>query len=124
MADTLAALLAELQAMPPRARRSILRELSPAERMLLDARLQEAAVEPGTSGETDQRFSPWLDSCVHAARTETGGTRMTSATRQALLRSVDAITGVVPTKAADPHGSGRSLFDTVNGLLSPRRMRL
>ena len=121
MADTLAALVTELEAMAPGARRSILRSLSADERALLVARLDAAAV--GTDAPAEERFSPWLAAAVHAARSDAADTRMTSASRQALMRSADAIMGVVPTRTATTPGGGRSLFDTVNGLLSPRRLR-
>lgn len=127
VSDSLAVLAGELQAMPPRARRAILRALTGVERQALETYLEEGPVADARPVETSGGFSPWLSARIGVARGEAGAgpsaDRMTQATRQVLLRSVDAINGTARSPAKGPDNSGRSLFDAVNGMLSPRRMR-
>lgn len=125
VSDTLASLAQELEAMPPRARRAILRSLTSAEREMLATRAQDGAVSPHESATDADRFSPWLALLVQQARTGMEGqeaARMTAASRQLLVRSADAISG-----SAQPPGThqlpGRSLFDAMGGFLSQRRAK-
>jgi len=121
--DSLESLINDLQAMPPRARRAILRSLTTAER--------EALADYAGSGSTQLaeadgtgRFSPWLASRIRQARN--GGAldpldHMTAATREALLRGVDDMIGRErPRAPRSSPASGRSLFDAFGGFLSPR----
>jgi hypothetical protein len=125
--DSLANVLDDLQAMTPRDRRAVLRSLTPAERDMLGATLDQAPAPEDPLREGGQLFSPWLAACLHRARSDSssdGATgRMTAASRQALIRSAEAIEGSQRPEGNAATGTGRSLFDAVNGMLSPRKGR-
>lgn len=119
--DGLAALLDDLAGLPPRTQREILQALSPEERAALASHAgptHEPAV--ATSPIVRGAFSPWLAARIDAVRDpeslDLAATRMTAATRQALLRSADTASGTPSTPgAAVP---GKSLFDAFRGTLA------
>jgi len=102
--------VAELRAMPPAARRDILRALAPEERKLVQTLLIDTnAPAPVALTEAPNGHSPWLAGLIDQAGRAGGGTgRLTLAVRQHLARSV--------TPASAPRVSGRSLLDAVGGL--------
>ncbi|GAA0303217.1 hypothetical protein GCM10009087_11270 [Sphingomonas oligophenolica] len=120
--DSLENLVRDLQAMPPRARRAILRALTDAER----AALADCA-GPGSTPVDDavgtNRFSPWLSTRIRQAQHRDALNpldRMTAATRDALLRGVDDMIGSERPRGPRPSpASGRSLFEAFGGFLSP-----
>ena len=124
--DSLERLARELEDMAPRTRNAILGSLTPEERDMFAKRAggvngsRDGAVAPAVL------FSPWLAALVEQARSGASDghpDRLTSATRQALLRSVDVIAGPPLEPAKAQSIPGRSLFDAMGGLLSPRRAR-
>jgi len=124
--DSLESLARELEAMPPRARRAILRSLTPAEREMFADRASDDSVSSDEPTADLERFSPRLALLIERARAATTDNHpdgMTSASRQALLRSVDAITGSARTPAFGLGAANRSLLDAMGGFLSPRRAR-
>jgi hypothetical protein len=128
--DGLVLLAAELSAMSPRARRSILRSLTPAERLSLTRAAEDVGASDqvtSTDGDGPGLFSPWLAARIHQARAAGEGSeladRMTVASRQLLLRLADSIDSRPTAQSASRDAGGRSLFDAMGGFLSPRRPR-
>lgn len=123
--DSLERLARELDGMAPRARNAILRSLTPEERDMFAKRAGETNGSPDAVIEPMDRFSPWLAVLIEQARSDVGNRpdRLTSASRQALLNSVDAIAGRPSEAAKDQGVPGRSLFDAMGGLFAPRRAR-
>jgi hypothetical protein len=122
--ESLESLALELEAMAPRARAAILRSLSATERQMLASRRDNGSRAP-ESIEAD-RFSPWLAALIEQARAGLDGGEpncLTTATRQALLRSADGISGDDRPRGPGQGATGRSLFDAMGGFLSPRRVR-
>jgi hypothetical protein len=124
--DSLEVLARELDGMSPHARRAILRCLTPAEREMFADRASGGSATPERATTDLDRFSPRLAALIEQARDGAAGSHpdgMTSASRQALLRSIDAITGSPRTSVMERGAASRSLLDAVGGLLSPRRAR-
>jgi len=121
--DSLESLIKDLQAMPARARQAILSSLTDAERAAL-AEYAGSGSTPLDEADGTGRFSPWLANRIRQARA--GDVlnpldRMTTVTREALLRGVDdMIGGDRPRGPRLPPASGRSLFDAFGAFLSPR----
>ncbi|MFA6114583.1 MAG: hypothetical protein WC729_11340 [Sphingomonas sp.] len=122
--ESIESLALELAAMAPRARAAILRSLSSVERQML-ASGGDGSPRASESIGAD-RFSPWLAMLIEQARAGPNGGeagRLTTATRQALLRSADGISGNDRPRGSGQGATGRSLFDAMGGFLSPRRVR-
>jgi hypothetical protein len=121
--DSLESLIKDLQAMPPRARQAILRSLTDGERAALADYAGSGSAPLEEAGGTG-RFSPWLATRIRQARTGDPLDpldRMTTATRETLLRCVDDMIGADRPRGPRPSpASGRSLFDAFGGFLSPR----
>lgn len=119
--DPLAALAADLEALPGRERRAVLRALTPAERtrleILLEAR-HEAPARGGGPADGFDRYSPWLAVRLRSAQANAADA-MTPAARRLLLQSAkDPAAAAAP--AARP-ARGASLLDALGGLVARRR---
>ena len=125
--DTLAALAADLEVLPRRERRAVLRALSRAERDRLAALITAArqpAPPPPAARDPKAIYSPWLVERLRAAEGAAvdSPAAMTAAGRRLLLQAArDVAATLAAAEPAPPPARGAPLLDAIGALLSPRR---